>query len=921
MDGATLGHFTLLEKIGEGGMGRVYKARDSRLERLVAIKLLPESRLADADRRARFVQEAKAASALNHPNIVTIHEISEYEGQTFIVMELVEGKPLTELIPRKGMRLTEALRVAVQVADALAAAHAAGIVHRDLKPANVMVDGHGRAKVLDFGLAKLSAAPAPAATADDATRTMAAAQPRTEEGVILGSVPYMSPEQAEGKAVDARSDIFSFGAVLYEMATGQRAFQGESRASTLAAVVEKEPTPPSGVVAAIPAELERLIVRCIRKDVTRRSQNMTDVKLALEELRDESESGKLAAPGPASPASSPRPRRWVWQAAIIGAAALVFAVIGTYRSRHVAGPLSGPELVRLSPDDGHTYQGPAISPDGKFVAYTSDRGGSRQVWLQQVAGGEPIQVTHSDAPVLGARFFPDGTRLVYGTLAPDTNKSTIEVIPVLGGQARVLATTQGAIYGGIAPDGRQIAYFEAIPRHPWARLMIASIEGGEPHELTQWPRTQPAQSAEHTLAWTSDSRYLLCVGSTEPDGVGFGKTWDWFALPVDGGAPKPTGAGKALRAAGLTLAEPMLVYNGRVLFGGSRGKQENVWEIPFSPASWSASGAPRQLTFGTEMERPIDISASGTLTLSVAKDSTDVYMVPLSPSSGQPTGGSVRLTHDGRFKQRWAAGGEPGVSYFLLDDPAKLTWNGYGVDLHTGKQNSVVSDVPNTFDAIVSPGGHKIAYTLPERDAYSIRVGDAGVTAAAARPICKGCGWAVRFSADERFLFYQPEGRVRPDDKRKFTVRMLELATGKDRPWLEHPADTILVVGTFGEDGKWVTVRVRPTGAQGPTRTYVVPWKEEPTPVSEWIEVKLPRTESNYSPFGNYFLYLQNGKLMGAHFDSKTRTVSEPYEIHYRPGTAEVLKPGDAWGIRGPGLVFNRRELVSSVWLMKLEDK
>jgi eukaryotic-like serine/threonine-protein kinase len=186
------------------------------------------------------VQEAKAASALNHPNIITIHEIGEQDGQTFIVMELVDGKPLNELIPRKGMRLTEALRIAAQVAGALTAAHAAGIVHRDLKPANIMVDAHGRAKVLDFGLAKLSA---PAAVgADEATRSLATDQPVSEEGVIVGSVPYMSPEQAEGKPVDARSDIFSFGAVLYEMITGQRAFRGESKISTLAAIVEKDPT-------------------------------------------------------------------------------------------------------------------------------------------------------------------------------------------------------------------------------------------------------------------------------------------------------------------------------------------------------------------------------------------------------------------------------------------------------------------------------------------------------------------------------------------------------------------------------------------------------------------------------------------------------------------------------------------------------
>ena len=208
---------------------------------------------ADADRRARFVQEAKAASALNHPNIITIHEIGEQDGQTIIVMELVDGKALDELIPAKGMRMVEALRVATQVADALATAHAAGIVHRDLKPGNIMVDSQGRVKVLDFGLAKLMT---PASAAPDETATVAMHKPPTEQGAILDSVPYMSPEQAKGKPVDARSDIFSFGAVLYEMISGKRAFGGNSRISTLAAVVAKDPRPLSEITSSSPPELE-----------------------------------------------------------------------------------------------------------------------------------------------------------------------------------------------------------------------------------------------------------------------------------------------------------------------------------------------------------------------------------------------------------------------------------------------------------------------------------------------------------------------------------------------------------------------------------------------------------------------------------------------------------------------------------------
>jgi serine/threonine protein kinase len=410
MDSNRLGHFDLLQKIGEGGMGVVYKARDSRLERLVAIKVLPESRASDAERRARFIQEAKAASALNHPNIVTIHEVGEQDGRTFIVMEFVDGKSLNELIPRKGMKLTEALRVAAQVADALTAAHAAGIVHRDLKPGNIMVDAQGRVKVLDFGLAKQTA-PAPAP--DEETRTA----PLTEEGAIVGSVPYMSPEQAEGRPVDARSDIFSFGAVLYEMVTGQRAFRGDSRISTLAAVVEKEPQPIGETGAVVPPELERLITRCLRKEVNRRSQHMSDLTLALEELRDESESGKREQP----PVMR---RRWLWPA--VCAAVAMGAVTWAYLHHRGTAPPKTRDLVRLSPDDGHFYDSPSISPDGKFVAYVSNRGGQRQVWLQQVGAGEPIQLTNSTNYVDDVVFFPTGTQILFTTLDTTSYKAAFK---------------------------------------------------------------------------------------------------------------------------------------------------------------------------------------------------------------------------------------------------------------------------------------------------------------------------------------------------------------------------------------------------------------------------------------------------------------------------------------------------------------
>ncbi len=274
--GAHIGPYEILGLLGAGGMGEVYKARDIRLHRIVALKTLPADKLTDAERKHRFLVEAQAASRLNHPNIVTVHDIAEENGISFITMEYVSGSTLEQTNIAAGLPLKDAMNYATQIADALAAAHSAGIIHRDLKPANIIITEDGRVKLLDFGLAKLIE-PAGSA-ADAATATL-----RTIPGAILGTALYMSPEQAEGRELDARSDIFSFGLVLYEMLSGLRAFRGDSWISTLAAILHDEPRPLREIRAAIPLSVEQHVARCLRKDPAQRFQTMLDLKRALAE--------------------------------------------------------------------------------------------------------------------------------------------------------------------------------------------------------------------------------------------------------------------------------------------------------------------------------------------------------------------------------------------------------------------------------------------------------------------------------------------------------------------------------------------------------------------------------------------------------------------------------------------------------------
>ncbi len=320
MASLTVLNYELLEKLGSGGMGEVFRAHDKRLNRYVAIKVLTPGKSGEPERRRRFIQEAQAASALNHPNIITIHDILQESDKQYIVMEYVSGRTLLDLIPSGGLPVSQVLQYATQMADALSIAHSAGIIHRDFKPANVMVTSSGLIKILDFGLAKLTDRSASAAAgasnngmpgylADANTLTSA---PLTVEGSIMGTVNYMSPEQAEGKKVDARSDVFSFGAVLYEMATGRRAFQGDSDISTLSAVLRDEVKPISQICPDAPHELDEIIAGCLRKNPDVRWQSMREVEMALHSLKRRSDSGvlkkehvealsRLTQPGPKKP--------------------------------------------------------------------------------------------------------------------------------------------------------------------------------------------------------------------------------------------------------------------------------------------------------------------------------------------------------------------------------------------------------------------------------------------------------------------------------------------------------------------------------------------------------------------------------------------------------------------------------------------
>ncbi len=511
MIGKSLRSYRIEAKLGAGGMGVVYKAVDSRLGRTAAIKILSTAAL-NADRERRFVQEAKAASSLNHPNIVTIYDIDtqEVDGQPiqYIAMEYVAGDTLDHLIGRKGLRIRDVLKYAVQVADALAAAHAAGIVHRDLKPSNVIVTPQGVVKILDFGLAKLGE---PAGADAYAETLHGEGSPLTEEGTILGTVAYMSPEQADGKKVDTRSDVFSFGSVLYEMATGQRAFAGGSKLSSLSAVLYKDPQPASQAVADVPPELDRIISRCLKKDPERRWQTMADVKVALEELREEMDFSNFAL---ASPVPSPRRRTTSHVRLWIGAGLLAGILLGlglriSYERRY-SPPPEPPSYRRLTFRRGDVTS--AKFAPGDTVVYSAEWDGAPSTLFSAQPGNREAQaLALPSARVLA--IAPSGEMAI---LLGGEDVGTLARVPFGGGAPReVLEGVSGADWG---PDGESLAVVRAVG----GKFRLEYPIGTVLYETERRPPMMPRVSADGKLVAFFDfdvevGDYALCViGANHP---------------------------------------------------------------------------------------------------------------------------------------------------------------------------------------------------------------------------------------------------------------------------------------------------------------------------------------------------------------------------------------------------------------------
>lgn len=561
--GTLVGPYEILAPLGAGGMGEVYRARDSRLARNVALKILPPDFAPDSDRRARFEREARAAGQIHHPNILAVLDIGVYDGLPFIITELLEGETLRERLEPGPLPQRKAIEIASQIAKGLGAAHERGIIHRDIKPENIFIVSDGHVKILDFGLASVSiqdSAP------PDATITL-----KTASGIILGTAAYMSPEQARGQAVDSRSDIFSLGSVLYEMLSGQRAFSGNTYADLISAILRQDPAPLPSERKVLPA-LDRIVRRCLEKAPAERFQSARDLAFQLDSLASHvasSSGGALPAIplGPLNPSPLSRIFRWMMPASLILAAA-IFA--WWFRGRQLQPARPPVVLFERLTDFSGMEESPAISPDGKSVAFVGDSTGSRQIWIRLLAGGVPFQLTRDAVDHFSPRWSPDSASLFYYTPpAEGSHQATVWEISALGGNPRRLTASLSDV--DPSHDGKSLAFFRLGGGQ--IELVRTDRDASHPQVLAQFP----SKTACRQPRWSPDDSSIAFMLAND--------RWsdDLFYVSATGGVPRRVTFDTALFS-----GFSWLPGGSGFVFSSSRGSTilylptMHLWQVPRS---------------------------------------------------------------------------------------------------------------------------------------------------------------------------------------------------------------------------------------------------------------------------------------------------------------------------------------------------
>ena len=821
--GDRLGRYEIEGPLGAGGGGQVYRATDPTLRRPVAIKVLTTSISADEISRRRFAREAETASALNHPNIVTIYEIGVENAVDYIAMEFISGKSLRDNLPADGLDLPHFLPWAIQIADALAAAHDAGVVHRDLKPSNIMITSRGLAKVVDFGLAK------PVRTHEDST----AADTLTGHGAVMGTCAYMAPEQAEGKDVDARADIFSFGCVMYEMLTGRAAFSGTSQMSTIASVLQKEPEPIRDVKPSIPVSIERIVTQCLRKSPEARWQSAADIRTLLIYAQQDWNTPTQDR------AQRKRPR---WGVAAAFATGLAIAAAGAYwlQRRNAVAP---PEYrtIALTTDSGLSTS-PSLSADGRLLTYASDRSGdgNLDIWIQQIGGRAPVRLTQDPADESDPDISADGTRIAFRS---EKEGGGIYVMPALGGEPLLLA--QSGRNPRFSPDGKSIVYWAgregpAVTAGS-AGVYVISAEGGQPVKLGT------DLAAALYPVWSPRGDAVLALARKNPDHR-VERMPDWWVIPLSG-ASRNTEAIKLFRSAATRILAPLTQFHvqpllwstengGTVFFSGRNGETVNVWAAVLDPRNPRVTRPPSQVTTGTGSELHAALATSAGVSRMAFTNMTlqfDLWAIPADIEHASTTGEARRLTDDLSW-EFFPSLPYDGVRAVYSSRRGPISWLCMR-DVVSGKETTLLTSPTDIRSPRISGDGKWVFYRAGN---ILSRVATRG---GATAELCSECGSPTGVSADGSISVIETDSTE--------DVNVVDGATGKVSTLV--PARGPLFGGQLSPDGKWVVFHERKSN----TSTQIFLSRvidNKAAPPEQWIPitgVDAANQGPQWSPEGN----------------------------------------------------------------------
>ncbi|HKA37999.1 MAG TPA: protein kinase [Thermoanaerobaculia bacterium] len=690
--GSRLGPYEILSPLGAGGMGEVYRARDERLRRDVAIKVLPSSVAADGDRLRRFEQEAQAAGALNHPNITAVYDFGSHEGSPYIVTELLEGETLRAALAGGPLPLRKALDYALQIARALAVAHEKGIVHRDLKPENLFVTSDGRIKILDFGLARVARPEA----SEGSQTSSPTASPATEPGVVLGTLGYMSPEQVRGRPLDARTDIFSFGAILYEMLSGNRAFAGDSAADTMSAILREDAPELSTANRSIPPGVEKIVRHCLEKNPADRFRSAHDLAFGLDALTASSVASASVA---LSEPPRPRARLAAAAAVLVAIAAAAFLAGRLWRGRAAssAQPSRPASFQQLTDTRGVESQ-PTLSPDGKSVVYVSDAAGNLGLYLLRVGGRNPVSLTaDSTADNWQPAFSPDGEKIAFRserdgggiflmgstgesvrrltdfgfnpTWSPDGREIAVAAgafvfasdragtqrglwaVNVATGGKRILSKAGDTMQPSWSPHGRRIAYWGLRGNSGQRDIWTVAADGSEA-EKEGVPVTNDAP-LDWSPAWSPDGKFLYFSSNR-------GGTMNLWRVAIDESSGRVLGEPEPVTSPSLWSGEVSFSRDGKRFAFSSLDWRSSLFKLEFDPLQQRTVGLPVPILRGTLPIRDHQLSPDGKwVAFMQTSNQEDLFVA-------QVNGGEYRRLTDDAFRDRgptWSPDGQRIVFY------------------------------------------------------------------------------------------------------------------------------------------------------------------------------------------------------------------------------------------------------------------